>query len=420
MIERIFIQIAAYRDPDLKKTIKSCLENARYPENLVFSIAHQFSNEDEWDNLDEYKNDKGFKIISIPREWSKGACWARNQLQQQYSGEEYTLQIDSHHRFVPNWDIELIDMIKGLQKDGYEKPLLTAYAPSFDPEKDPESRINSPWYLYFDRFIPEGPVFFMPGDIVNWKNVKKPVPSRFYSAHFCFTLGQFCIEVQHDPDYYFHGEEISIAARAFTWGYDLFSPHKVILWHEYTRKGRKRHWDDNTRFGELNSKCHKRNRILFGMDGENSESIDFGIYGFGKVRTLEQYEMYSGLSFSNRAVQQEVIDHIYPTLENLKLNKQVWNSRLLPIFKHCIDLAKHQLPEKDYDFLVVAFKDKDNNEVFREDIPKERIPALFKDPDGYIKIWKEFHTTIQPKSWLVWPHSVSKGWCSIIQANLPE
>ena len=48
--------------------------------------------------------------------------------------------------------------------------------------------------------------------------------------------GQWCIEVPYDPDYYFHGEEISLAVRSYTWGYDLFHPHKIIAWHEYTRK----------------------------------------------------------------------------------------------------------------------------------------------------------------------------------------
>ena len=41
-------------------------------------------------------------------------------------------------------------------------------------------------------------------------SVKEPVPARFYSAHFAFTLGKFCNEVQHDPSFYFHGEEITI------------------------------------------------------------------------------------------------------------------------------------------------------------------------------------------------------------------
>ena len=105
---KIFIQIASYRDPQLTPTLKNCIENAKYPKNLVFSIAWQHSKDDEWDNLDEYKNDPRFKIIDIDYKLSKGACWARNMLQQQYDGEKYTLQLDSHHRFTPNWVVELI------------------------------------------------------------------------------------------------------------------------------------------------------------------------------------------------------------------------------------------------------------------------------------------------------------------------
>ena len=85
-------------------------------------------------------------------------------VQQLYDGEGYTLQIDSHHRFVKDWDYELIEMLKKIQENGYKKPLITAYAPSFDPDNDPESRVTRPWKMNFDRYTPEGVVFFMPGD----------------------------------------------------------------------------------------------------------------------------------------------------------------------------------------------------------------------------------------------------------------
>ena len=41
--EKIFIQIAAYRDKELLITLKECIKNAKYPDNLVFSIAWQHS-----------------------------------------------------------------------------------------------------------------------------------------------------------------------------------------------------------------------------------------------------------------------------------------------------------------------------------------------------------------------------------------
>jgi glycosyltransferase involved in cell wall biosynthesis len=228
----IFIQIASYRDPQLKITLKDLLDNAKHPENLIICIAWQHATEDLWDNLDEFKNDPRFKIIDIDYKDSKGVCWARNQIQQFYNEEKYTLQIDSHMRFNKNWDEDLISMIENLQAKRHEKPLLTAYAPSFDPQHDPEMRVQVPWRMVFDRFIPEGAIFFLPETIPNYEILNEPVPSRFYSAHFCFTLGEFCKEVQHDPEFYFHGEEISIAVRAFTHGYDLFHPHKVVIWHK--------------------------------------------------------------------------------------------------------------------------------------------------------------------------------------------
>jgi hypothetical protein len=414
----IFIQIASYRDPQLKPTLKDMLDKADHPENLRIGICWQHCKDDSWDNLDEYINDDRFKIIDINYLDSKGVCWARNSVQQLYAGEKYTMQLDSHHRFVPHWDTELIEMIEELQNKGHSKPLLTAYIPSFDPDNDPQARVMEPWKMNFDRFIPEGAVFFLPASFDSWDSKDEPLPARFYSAHFCFTLGEFALEVQHDPEYYFHGEEISIAVRAYTHGYDLFHPHKVICWHEYTRKGRKKQWDDDPKWSLKNEKCHLKNRKLFEMDGEKRD-IDFGKYSFGKVRSLRDYEKYSGLSFSKRAIQKRVLDHkAPPDPETSDLTDNEFDSKLLKIFKHCIDIQYSQVPENDYDFWAVAFKDQNGNDLYRQDADTNEIKRMKQDPDGYCKVWREFQTDQKPSSWLVWPHSISKGWADPITGNL--
>ena len=51
--QTIFVQIAAYRDPELVKTIEDMLENAKKPQNLVLGICRQYHPEDEFDNLDK-------------------------------------------------------------------------------------------------------------------------------------------------------------------------------------------------------------------------------------------------------------------------------------------------------------------------------------------------------------------------------
>jgi hypothetical protein len=417
MNNKIFIQIASYRDPQLVPTIKDCIAQAAHPENLVFGIAWQHNKEDAWDTLEEFYGDPRFRILDIPHNESQGACHSRNLIQKLYQGEKYTLQLDSHHRFIKDWDTECINMIVQLQDKGYKKPLLTSYISSFDPDNDPAERIHTPWLMVFDRFIPEGAVFFLPRDVPDWQQRIDPVPARFYSAHFCFTLGEFCLEVQHDPNYYFHGEEISIAARAYTWGYDLFHPHKIIAWHEYTRKGRSKQWEDDGKWVDKNNLCHARNRKLFEMDGEKRD-IDFKQYGFGPYRTLEDYEKYAGINFKKRAVQQYTIDQKFPP--NPILNDEEYESSWLRIFKHCIDIGFHDVPEKDYDVWVVAFQDETGKELHRKDIGKDEINYLLglEGKEDYIKIWREFHTESQPKKWIFWPHSESKGWLNKIERNI--
>jgi hypothetical protein len=415
-MSKIFIQVASYRDPQLIPTIISAIENAKNPQNLVFGICRQYHPSDGFDNLDEYRNDPRFRIIDVNYKDSKGACWARHSIQQLYKNEEYTLQIDSHMRFAKDWDFEMINMVKDLKKKGYKKPLLTSYVSSFDPDNDPNGRTMEPWQMAFDRFIPEGAVFFLPETIPNWQNLDSPVTSRFYSAHFCFTLGKFAKEVQHDPDFYFHGEEISIAVRAFTHGYDLFHPHKVLIWHEYTRKGRVKQWDDDLKWFEKNNVAHQRNRALFGMDGE--DEIELGKYGFGKVRTLKDYEKYSGLKFSIRGVQQHTLDKKYPPNPYNFNNDEEWENSFATIFKHCIDVGYSDVPEDDYDFWAVAFHDENDDTMYRLDATKEEIKRMKNDPDGYCKIWRQFDTLKKPKYWVVWPHSESKGWGNRITGNL--
>jgi hypothetical protein len=415
----IFIQIASYRDPQLLPTLKDCISKAKYPENLRFSIAWQHHPDDSWDTMEDYINDSRFKILDIDYRDSKGVCWARNLVQSLYSNEKYTLQLDSHHRFVENWDEILINMLIGLQNKGYPKPLITAYIPSFDPDNDPQARVLEPWKMTFDRYIPEGAVFFLPATLnPEIDNINEPLMGRFYSAHFAFTLGEFSREVQHDPNYYFHGEEINIAVRAFTHGYDIFYPHKVICWHEYTRKGRSKQWDDDKIWGDRNNICHSRNRKLFNMDNEIDDDINFGKYGFGSVRTLQDYEKYAGMQFKSRSITKEVIDHKPPKLENLMLSDDDFQKTLLPIFKHCIDIGYEQVPENDYDFWAVAFKNEAGEDIYRQDADSEEIKRVKNDPDGYCKVWRSFETTIRPSSWIVWPHSISKGWAEPITGRI--
>ncbi len=231
-MNKIFIQIASYRDPQLIPTIESALKNAKEPENLVFGICRQYHPEDKFDNLNKYRNNNRFKIIDVLYLESRGACWARNQIQQLYDNEEYTLQIDSHMRFEENWDSELIEMLEQLKKEGYKKPILTGYPQSFNPDNDPEERGIEPLLLSINSFNSNGILTFKPITIP-YPLLHAPIKARFYAAGFCFTIGEFAREVQHDPECYFLGEEITITVRAYTHQKHVHQPkffhHSFVL-----------------------------------------------------------------------------------------------------------------------------------------------------------------------------------------------
>lgn len=412
-METIFISIASYRDPELLPTLRDCLANAKNPNRLKFGICWQH---DETESLGEFIDDPRFKFIKVPYKEAKGACWARNLVQDLYNNETYYLQLDSHHRFDKNWDDTLIKMFKQLKKKGHKKPLLTAYLPGFFPDKYPKDRVNECWSLEFDRYMPEGPIFIKPHTIPNWKDLKEPIPSRFLSGHFIFTLGQWAKEVKYDPYYYFHGEEPSLAARSFTHGYDLFHPHKVIIWHEYTRNGKTKQWDDDPEWSKKNSISYSRYRHLHGMGGELEGSlIDIEKYGFGTERTLEEYERYAGVKFVNRQVHKHTAEY-HP----LPVPQENFEANLLNKIKVCIDIWKELIKEPDYDAFVIAILDENGADLYRQDATAEEIYSMIKsDPnDQFIHVWREYMGDKQPTSWRVWPHSKSKDWCDRIENKI--
>jgi hypothetical protein len=190
-----------------------------------------------------------------------------------------------------------------------------------------------------------------------------------------------------------------------------------LIWHEYTRKGRTKQWDDDKQWVDRNNKSHLANRKLFGMDGLDQEGHD-GPYGFGPERTLRDYEKYSGLLFEKRAVQQYTLDKNYPPNPYNYESEEEWKKNFASVFKHCIDVNFASVPEKDYEFWVVAFHGPNDETLFRKDADKGEIDRIMKDPDGYGKVWREFQTETKPTYWVVWPYSTSKGWCERITGNL--
>lgn len=292
----IFVSIASYRDPELLPTIKDSLTRARYPDQLRFGVCWQHKSGDAPLAISENPH---IRVLDVDWLDSQGTCWARAEVMRLYHGEDHFLQIDSHHRFIQDWDSKLVDYVESAPS---EKPIITTYCPPYSPG-EPLSRLNEPTQMAFDHFTADGIPMFRPAVLENWKQLGRLQRSRFISAHFLFTLGSFVEEVPYDPGLYFHGEEITLAVRAYTWGYDFFHPPEVLLWHEYSREYRPKHWDDHIESAGVEVAWQERDRISKQRVRQLLLDPIVGEYACGPERTLAQYEAYAGINFCHRKVQ---------------------------------------------------------------------------------------------------------------------
>jgi hypothetical protein len=227
----IFISIASYRDPLLVPTIKDALAKAAHPDDLRFGICWQHGPEE---GPPPFTGDSRFRILDVPYPQSRGICWARAEIMKLFDSEAWFLQLDAHHRFVQDWDVKLIVQAA---RTGSPKPLLTAYAPHFQPD-DPSSYRRPPvrrtGSAELSRIHPrrQRDPLFQTGRSPTGRSVPSPVRGPFVSGHMLFAPGSVAANVPYDPHLNYSGEEITLAVRAFTSGYDIFHPTEMILWHE--------------------------------------------------------------------------------------------------------------------------------------------------------------------------------------------
>lgn len=402
----IFVQIAAYRDPELLPTIRDCLAKAAWPDDLRFGICWQTDAEDR--SLEPFLGSDRFRIQRVPWHESKGLCWARAEIQKMYEGEDYTLQIDSHHRFAPGWDRFFLG---SLESCGSPKPILTSYAGVYEPGVS-ETPPSGPFKMVADRFTPSGTILFLPRDIPGWRDLTGPVRARFVSGHFFLTLGRHCEEYRYDPQLYFAGDEISLSIRSYTLGYDLFHPHRNMVWHEYTRAGRTKHWDDHTNQqtqAAIEKPWHERDviskRRLRKMLREEDNDEDLGPYGLGTVRSHADYERYAGIDFGRRLLQRETVEGKDPPCTYV--DGERWEAGFLHEKRMTLKWRASDIERcDDLRFVYFGVEDACGQVLHRHDAPADSPEARGELESKELTIL----ATAKPTKLVVWPVSHSRGW----------
>ena len=65
----------------------------------------------------------------------------------------------------------------------------------------------------------------------------------------------------------------------------------------------------------------------------------------------------------------------------------------MPKFKHAIGLNKSLFLERDYDFVVLSFEDKNGEAIHRADITKDEIASHLKASSESFTVWREYNGT---------------------------
>ncbi len=304
----ILAQIASYCDPELKNTILSLRGMAAAPERVHIAVCCQG---DDPAVVEWLKTVPNLTVAYYAREDVPGTCAARYECNRMLTDERYVLHLDSHMRFAKHWDVMLLDQLERCRD---ERAILTGYCQGYSEFFD------VPWdaKVFTDQalcgaiiqtaggYYGEGITPFLCA--VNTRYTGgEPVRGILVSAHFLFGPAEIDREIPNDPHMYFVGDELPMALRYFTHGYNVYHPGVCCVWHLYNRAkvleehGLTLQWPNTLEPQLLLKLWIEKKRILklYGMEDNDQDLTGFDL---GRERTLQQFEQFAGIEFKTKII----------------------------------------------------------------------------------------------------------------------
>lgn len=284
----IFVQIASFNDKELVKTVNDCILKSSGQNDIYFGIHECYI-----DNKTIFQNDKVSISYSKAPE-NLGVGMSRYLANKFYNGEDFYLQIDSHSRFVKDWDLICINNINKHLSIG-NKCILTSYPAEYKYNADSTEWFSSNLVPTMIKFKKENDELFKSSRILEQHGV--PIDGSFcsesVSAAFIFGQGEISSVLQNPAIFYF-GEEILKAASLYTSGYNLMCPDQTVIFHLYgADSDRIPVWDIYPdEYKSLDSFSKNAVRLIL------SESR-IGPRELGSERSLEEFGRLIGLNFKD-------------------------------------------------------------------------------------------------------------------------
>mmetsp|Transcript_5405 Transcript_5405/g.7964 ORF Transcript_5405/g.7964 Transcript_5405/m.7964 type:complete len:509 (+) Transcript_5405:59-1585(+) len=310
---KIFVSIVSYRDGKrCGQTLKSLFEKASEPEKVFVGLVEQNKPEDAkcirvFCNSDPVlcnKHSSQIRYLASFDLASQGPVQARALQRKNLADEEFCLQIDSHMDFIQGWDTALKEEWLGAQN---EFAVISTMPPNMADRvkyEDGGDKVGQvPRLCHLERSYSNFPMFTKPPKEFA-VNLKAPLLAHSWNAGFSFHKCH--LEEIAPYDFFmpqvFDGEEFPRFARLWTRGYDVYTPSKNIVFHDegpepdgHDMKG----WPKMEILRELS--IHRLKTLLQMPAGDHSEVVqaNFGLYGLGKRRSMEQFAEFIGVDFES-------------------------------------------------------------------------------------------------------------------------
>jgi len=325
-------------DPELIKTIESCINNAANKEDIFIGVAliGEFS---LYEDFKEYfKNNNNVKVLY--RDYvdhlandNVGVGIGRHLAMKYYDDQDYILQIDSHSRMLQDWDIYLIEKFKLAQiVVNNEKVILTATPGRYTYSKTKNGAKWDIQELYTEQYMGvniwrEKEFYRYEKLIPSWGHVTPYglqiteelikinglLPASKICAAFVFGNRHFANNTHLDKNILFWEEEIFQSIELLSDGFTLVYPGpNAVISHLYTDDiiqniGRRTNIHDAWRVCgkkiESQEMLIVENYLNFFRDENNQNKIKFfetyNSFSFSKIiHTINTYPtQYANIGF---------------------------------------------------------------------------------------------------------------------------
>lgn len=335
----LHMNMPSYRDPLCPRTLKNLFTKAKRPFDIRVRVLQQNVPGEDPGCLEKYcemmaelrqqtgggdtskggpagdacpHEDQVF-IHPIHANDAAGPTYARGLLGQdireayerkELGAQDFCMSTDSHMDFEPHWDQKMVDMWDLAEN---EYAVLSTYVANIDQLGQNLNGVHEVPHLCMVIFTSQVRTHATKCA----RNLPKPkLTNAIWGAGLSFSKCHAELKVPVDPHTpgIFDGEEFNRAARFWTYGYDIYTPHRVYVLHDYPGS---QHNPKTMGWGhgkftnhDLQHAHYRLNTILDIPGGERDYEKGLRLkkskYGLGDRRSLDDLIDFSGVDLRHK------------------------------------------------------------------------------------------------------------------------